>query len=71
MAAAPQASDVFHTWVQLSQLGKPPLQMGALGCGKELTPTQDLPGREQSVSKMSPLTCLSLVSPLSSPKGQG
>lgn len=71
MAAAPHASDVLHTWVQLSQLGKPPLQMGALGCGKELTLTQDLPGREQSVGKMSPLTCLRLVSPLSSPKGQG
>lgn len=69
-AAAPKASDVLHTRVQLNQLGKPPLYWGALGCRKELTPIQDLSGREQPVGKIFSLTCLRLVSTLSSPKGQ-
>lgn len=53
-AAAPQVSAVLHAWVQLSRPGNPPLERGAPGCGKELTPTRDLPGREKSVGKMSP-----------------
>lgn len=45
---------MLHTPVQLSQPCNPPLQRGALGCGKELTPSRDLPGRKKSAGKMSP-----------------
>lgn len=44
---------VTHT-VPAQPAPQPPLQRGALGCGKELTRSRDLPGREKSAGKMSP-----------------